>query len=73
MISEKEIKKALGKHRSKLMSVDFDGCGFTVWLKEPYVFSANQAGCLGWDYDQLEEAGGKRACIDELSMGVCTE
>ena len=38
MISEKEIKKALGKHRSKLMAVDFDGCGFTVWLKEPYVF-----------------------------------
>tara|TARA_R100001377_G_scaffold7558_1_gene4001 strand:- start:515 stop:736 length:222 start_codon:yes stop_codon:yes gene_type:complete len=72
MITKKEIVKSLGKDKAKLMAVDFDSCGFAIWLKEPFVFAVNQSGYLGWDYDQLEESGGKQECLDEISQGITT-
>ncbi len=72
MITKKEIVRAMGEHKSKLMGVDFDGGGFTIWLKEPFVFVVNEAGCLGWDYEQLEESG-KEEVLDEINMGITTE
>ena len=50
-ITEAKVLKAAGSHAKKLDGVDFDGGGFTVWLKPEYEFGCNESGCAGFEFD----------------------
>ena len=50
-ITEQQVLKAAGKNKHKIMGVDFDYGGFTLWLKEQYEFGCNESGCAGFEFD----------------------
>ncbi len=68
------IEKLIGKDKDKLMAIDFDSNGFSIWLNEPYIFVINEAGCLGFDYGDFETMAKLNETLKfELSMGILTK
>ena len=55
--SEGQVLRCFGKNANKVEGVDFDGYGFTIHLKHPYVFAANETGAAGFDYGDNWEGG----------------
>lgn len=75
MTTKNYIEKLAGKkHKDKIMGIDFDSNGFTIWLNEPYIFVINEAGCLGFDWNQFDSKKElKETLKHEWSFGIETK
>tara|TARA_X000001388_G_C2200515_1_gene111108 strand:+ start:270 stop:524 length:255 start_codon:yes stop_codon:yes gene_type:complete len=74
MTTRKYIEKLAGKkNKDKIMAIDFDNNGFSIWLNEPYIFVINEAGHLGFDWNAFDSRTElKETLKDEWSMGITT-
>tara|TARA_R110000772_G_scaffold7013_1_gene24179 strand:+ start:260 stop:484 length:225 start_codon:yes stop_codon:yes gene_type:complete len=50
-ITERQVLKAAGKDKNKIMGVDFNSAGFIIWLKGKYEFGCNESGVTGFEFD----------------------
>lgn len=72
-ITEIQIERAMGENKDRLMGIDFDGDGFQIWLKEPYIFLNCESGVACFDYCNWQSARDVLKAVSEESETICLE
>ena len=71
MVSEQMVKKAMGEDSDKLLGVDFDDDGLTIWINEPWIWVRSESGCLTYDYDDFTTNAQLTKCVKgEIEEGI---